>query len=114
MRQWRRLLPLQLRGGTRLRSHRACRCIRARLPAHGRSAAVRHHPAAEEDPAHFGIRRMSVHIEQLAARIEARLAGRLTRRTTSPGELAYDVPAADLVAVASVLRDEAELRFEIL
>jgi len=57
---------------------------------------------------------MSVHIEQLAARIEARLAGRLTRRTTSPGELAYDVPAADLVAVASVLRDEAELRFEIL
>ena len=57
---------------------------------------------------------MSLHVEQMAARVEARLAGRLVRRTSLPEEISYDVPAADLVAVASVLRDEADLRFEIL
>jgi NADH-quinone oxidoreductase subunit C len=57
---------------------------------------------------------MSGHIEQLAARIEARLAGRVTRRKSLATDLSYDVAAADLVAVATALRDEAELRFEIL
>ena len=38
MRQRRRLLPLQLFGRARLRPHRAGRCLRAGLPADGRSA----------------------------------------------------------------------------
>ena len=57
---------------------------------------------------------MSTPAEQMAARIEARLAGRVTRRESLPADLSYDVPAADLVAVATTLRDEAELRFEML
>jgi len=57
---------------------------------------------------------MSLHVEQMAAQVEARLAGRLVRRASLPEELSYDVAAADLVAVATVLRDEAELHFEIL
>ena len=36
-----RLLPLLLRRGARLRPHRTRRHLRARLPAHGRGAAVR-------------------------------------------------------------------------
>jgi NADH-quinone oxidoreductase subunit C len=31
-----------------------------------------------------------------------------------PDDLSYDVAAADLVAVATVLRDHADLRFELL
>jgi NADH-quinone oxidoreductase subunit C len=57
---------------------------------------------------------MSLHVEQMAARVEARLAGRLVRRVSLPEELSYDVAAADLVSVATVLRDEAELHFAIL
>ena len=57
---------------------------------------------------------MSAYIEQLAARIEAQLPGRLTRRPSLSTDLSYDVPAADLTAVATALRDNAELRFEIL
>ena len=52
VRQRRRLLPLLLLGGARLRPHRAGRHLRAGLPADGRGAALRHHPAAEQDPAH--------------------------------------------------------------
>ncbi|HXC58646.1 MAG TPA: NADH-quinone oxidoreductase subunit C [Steroidobacteraceae bacterium] len=57
---------------------------------------------------------MTQYIEQLTARIEAQLPGRLTRRPSLPTELSYDVPAADLTAVATALRDDSELRFEIL
>jgi NADH-quinone oxidoreductase subunit C len=57
---------------------------------------------------------MSAHIEQMAAQVEARLAGRLVRRASLPEELSYDVAASELVAVATVLRDEADLHFEIL
>jgi NADH-quinone oxidoreductase subunit C len=57
---------------------------------------------------------MSQHIEQMASRLEARLAGRVTRRKSLAEELSYDVGAADLLAVARTLRDDAELRFEIL
>ena len=52
LRQWRRLLPLFLFGGARLRPHRAGRYLRAGLPADGRGAALRHPAAAEEDPPH--------------------------------------------------------------
>jgi NADH-quinone oxidoreductase subunit C len=57
---------------------------------------------------------MSQHVEQMAARIEARLAGRVTRRKSLPEDLAYDVTAAELLAVTTTLRDDAELRFEVL
>jgi NADH-quinone oxidoreductase subunit C len=57
---------------------------------------------------------MSARREEMAARVEARLAGRLKRRESNLGELLFDVPAADLVAVAIQLRDDAELRFEML
>jgi NADH:ubiquinone oxidoreductase subunit B-like Fe-S oxidoreductase len=57
MRQWRRVLPLQLFGGAWLRSHRAGRRLCSRLPADSGSAAVRHHPVAAEDPSHQTIAR---------------------------------------------------------
>jgi NADH-quinone oxidoreductase subunit C len=57
---------------------------------------------------------VSGHVEQLAARIGGRLAGRVTRRASLAIECAFDVPATDLVAVATVLRDDPELRFEML
>ena len=52
LRQWRRLLPLFLFGGARLRPHRAGRHLRARLPADRGGAALRRAAAAEEDPPH--------------------------------------------------------------
>jgi hypothetical protein len=52
LRQWRRLLPLFLFGGARLRPHRADRHLRTGLPADRGSAAVRRDAAAEEDPPH--------------------------------------------------------------
>jgi NADH-quinone oxidoreductase subunit C len=57
---------------------------------------------------------MSMHVEALAARVESRLAGRVTRRRSLALDCAWDVPAADLVAVATALRDEPDLRFEML
>jgi len=57
---------------------------------------------------------MSAHIDQLASRVEAELAGRVQRRPSLSTDLSYDVSAADLVAVATVLRDHADLRFELL
>jgi NADH-quinone oxidoreductase subunit C len=50
----------------------------------------------------------------MAARIDALLAGKLVRRASALGELVFDVPAADLVAAATTLRDDLELRFEVL
>ncbi|VWX62255.1 NADH-quinone oxidoreductase [Burkholderiales bacterium 8X] len=52
VRQWRRLLPLQLFRGARLRPHRAGGRLRAGLPSDSRGAALRNHPAAAEDPSH--------------------------------------------------------------
>jgi NADH-quinone oxidoreductase subunit C len=55
-----------------------------------------------------------VHIEALAARIDAQFAGRLRRRPALPEDLSYDVDAASLLEVLQVLRDGTELRFELL
>ncbi|HWL61669.1 MAG TPA: NADH-quinone oxidoreductase subunit C [Steroidobacteraceae bacterium] len=55
---------------------------------------------------------MSTAREQLAARIAERLGGQLVPRESATGELLYDVAAADLIAVAMVLRDE--IGFEML
>jgi NADH-quinone oxidoreductase subunit C len=50
----------------------------------------------------------------MAARLQDRLGGRLTRRESHLGELLFDVAAGDLVGVATALRDDADLRFEML
>lgn len=53
-------------------------------------------------------------IESLASKVEARCGGQLTRIPSSCGELTYEVSAADLVAVARILRDDPDLKFEQL
>jgi NADH-quinone oxidoreductase subunit C len=55
---------------------------------------------------------MSLRWEETAARVDARLGGQLARCDSPVGELYFDVAAADLVAAATVLRDE--LGFEML
>ena len=50
LRQWRRLLPLFLFRGARLRPRGAGGRLCPGLPAHGRGAGLRHHAIAEEDP----------------------------------------------------------------
>jgi hypothetical protein len=50
LRQWRRLLPLQLFRGARLRPHRAGGHLRPRLPADGRGAALWRDAVAAQDP----------------------------------------------------------------
>ena len=57
---------------------------------------------------------MSNRIENTATKIEARLAGRVTRIASTCGELTYEVASADLLDVCRVLRDEPELKFEQL
>ena len=57
---------------------------------------------------------MSVVATEMAARVEARLGGRLVRRESRLGELLYDVGAGELFAAATLLRDDPELRFEVL
>jgi NADH-quinone oxidoreductase subunit C len=58
---------------------------------------------------------MSERIERLAAKILAGCGeGRVTRRPMREGEVAFDVAAADLIAVLTALRDLPELRFEVL
>ncbi|MFT3905243.1 MAG: NADH-quinone oxidoreductase subunit C [Steroidobacteraceae bacterium] len=57
---------------------------------------------------------MTAHIEQLATRIAERLGERVRRYASLPGELSYEVAPAELIAIATLLRDDPALRFEIL
>jgi NADH-quinone oxidoreductase subunit C len=57
---------------------------------------------------------MGARIDALASRIDARLAGRVTRVPALAHELTYEVEPAELLAVCRTLRDEPELRFEML
>ena len=50
----------------------------------------------------------------LAAAIESKLASRLERLPTSTGELGFRVAADHLLDVCRTLRDEPELKFEVL
>ena len=52
--------------------------------------------------------------EALYSRIEERLAGRVKRASSTTGEVTLEVAAVDLLEVARKLRDEPELRFEML
>ncbi len=53
-------------------------------------------------------------VEALYTRIDLRLAGRVKRAPSTTGELTLEVAPADLLEVARALRDEPELRFEML
>jgi NADH-quinone oxidoreductase subunit C len=53
-------------------------------------------------------------IANLAQKIDARLAGRGSRLTSLPDELAYEVEAASLLPVCFDLRDSPDLAFEML
>jgi NADH-quinone oxidoreductase subunit C len=57
---------------------------------------------------------LSTRYAALAGAIEAKLAGRVERLPTSTGELGYRVGAEDLLSVCRTLRDEPELKFEML
>jgi len=57
---------------------------------------------------------VSARVERMAARVDARLAAQLRRRESSVGDLSYEVEPADLVAAVTVLRDDPDLRFEML
>jgi NADH-quinone oxidoreductase subunit C len=57
---------------------------------------------------------VSEHVEQMAARVDAKLAAQLKRRESNVGDLSYEVAPADLVTAVTTLRDDPELRFEVL
>jgi NADH-quinone oxidoreductase subunit C len=57
---------------------------------------------------------LTVKIEALAAKVDAALGGRARRAASLPHELAYEVDAAKLLEVCTVLRDAPELKFEQL
>jgi NADH-quinone oxidoreductase subunit C len=54
------------------------------------------------------------YIEDLAVRVSAALGERVRRYPSLPDEFSIEVSAAELLAVARVLRDEPQLRFEEL
>ena len=57
---------------------------------------------------------MPAYIEELAARVEAALGSRVKRYASRDEEFAIEVEVADLLEVARILRDEPQLRFEML
>ena len=57
---------------------------------------------------------MASRIELLAQRVEAQFADRVTRIVSTCDELTYEVDGADLLSVATALRDGAEFKFEQL
>lgn len=57
---------------------------------------------------------MSAQGDKVAAQIAACAGGKLVRRESRLDELLYDVAAPDLIETATLLRDDAGLRFEIL
>ncbi len=57
---------------------------------------------------------MSARETEMAVRVEARLAGKVSRRSRCPANCCSTWAAADLIAVATTLRDDPELGFEML
>jgi NADH-quinone oxidoreductase subunit C len=57
---------------------------------------------------------MSSRTETLASRVAARFAGLLSALPVVAGDVAFEVPAAELRAVCRVLRDDAQFGFEQL
>src|ERR1700694_3785609 len=101
------------------------------MSAHGRGAALWSDPAAAQDRAPERGERVSrgsqvqqaiirnlsavpAYIEQLAARVTAALGGRAHIYTSFTDEVAIELASDQLLAVASILRDDPQLRFEML
>lgn len=57
---------------------------------------------------------MAAHIEALAALVIERCGAKLTRYTSLPAELSFEIAPVDLLSVATLLRDDPALRFEQL
>jgi NADH-quinone oxidoreductase subunit C len=57
---------------------------------------------------------LTARIEALAAKVDAALSGRVRRAASLPHEIVYEVEAAKLIEVCTVLRDAPELKFEQL
>ena len=57
---------------------------------------------------------MPAYIEDLAARITAALGQRARRYSSLPDEVAIEVAGEQLLEVATILRDDPQLRFELL
>ena len=57
---------------------------------------------------------MSERIEALAAKVDAQLGARVRRVYSCAGELAYDTDPEPLLEVCTALRDQGELKFEML
>ncbi|HEY5020153.1 MAG TPA: NADH-quinone oxidoreductase subunit C, partial [Steroidobacteraceae bacterium] len=57
---------------------------------------------------------MPAYIDELATRIQKVLGARVRRYTALADEFAIEVAAADLLEVARVLREDPQLRFEML
>jgi len=57
---------------------------------------------------------MSISLETLAARIDARFATQAARLPSACNELGYEIAREDIVAVATALRDEDDFAFEQL
>src|SRR6266700_1696467 len=115
VRQRRRLLPLFVLGRPWLRPHRPGRYLRPRLSSNGRGAALRHHPAAEQDLADEHDRAlMATKIETLAAALPVALGESLQSVTTALGVVTAIMAPEGLVEAMRRLRDRPELRFEIL
>src|SRR6185503_442697 len=112
----RRLLPLFLCSGARLRPHRAGRCVRAGLPADCGSARLRHPAIAGQDPPHQHDRARSSmnRVEATQQAIATRLGERVRPVAALPGEIAIDVAPAEWLAVCRELRDAPEFAFEQL
>ena len=113
LRQWRRLLPLLVFGGARLRPHRAGRHLRAGLPADGRGAALWRDAAAEEDPPGRNDRAltMSEKLQAIGDAISAGLPGAVTGYEIAFGELNVYANAADIVKIVRFLRDDPNCQF---
>src|SRR6185503_17643645 len=110
-----RVLPLLVLRRPRLRSHRARRHLRSRLPADVGSAVVRNPAAPEQDLAYQHHRTlMATKLETLAGAVQAAGGDALKSLVTDRGEMTAVVGAGALLAFMRELRDRPELRFDML
>src|SRR5579859_3321840 len=118
LRQWRRLLPLLLFGGARLRPRRAGRHLCSGLPAFGRGARLWRSAAAEEDPPHRHHREvnqaMTQALQDLGDYLSSALAQDVLSWEVAKGELMVTVRSAAITKVMAFLRDDSNCQFKQL
>src|SRR6185503_4323407 len=116
VRQWRRLLPLFVLGGARLRPYRAGRHLCARLSADRGGAALRCLAAAKENPPHRHDRTligsaMDETLDRIGQTIKGACGDSVTDYELVRGELTVHAKAADIVKVARFLHDDPSCQF---